>query len=308
METYVVALGGNALLGFGEKPTYETENKNALRAARSMVPLLKRKVRLVITHGNGPQVGDELLRGEFAKSEIPKFPLHVLNAETQASIGTMLELAIRSELARAGLKRDIATVLTHVVVDRKDHAFTDPTKPIGPFYTKAKLNAELKKEKFDFISEEGKYRRVVASPKPLAIVEVEAIKRLTALGTIVIASGGGGIPVFKDGNAYSGAKAVIDKDRTAQLLATSMGASRLIILTNVGFVYRDYGRKRLPIRAMNAAELSDVLGTFERGTMRPKLEACLHFVQQGGKKAYIGDLFRLDSVLSGKTGTTITKV
>lgn len=306
MKTLVLAIGGNALLGFGDKPTFEVQYANAARLARSLRPLLRRKeLGIVITHGNGPQVGDELLRNGFAEKEIPGMPLHVLTAETQAIIGTMLEMALMHELYKMGTKREVVVVLSHVRVDRRDIAFDEPTKPIGPFYTKAQLEDALKRGRFRFVEERGRYRRVVASPAPLEVVELEAIRALAAEKAIVIAAGGGGIPVVAERGACRGVDAVIDKDATSQLLASSLGADTLAILTNIDLVYRDYKRKAGPIRRIAAGKLN--LSAFEEGTMRPKLRACTEFVRRGGKRAFIGNLFKISAILEGTSGTEVVR-
>jgi carbamate kinase len=308
METFVVALGGNALLDFGEKPTFNVQHRNAVRAARGLVPLLKREnTGIVITHGNGPQVGDEFLRGEFAKKEIPILPLHALVAETQAFIGTMLELAIRQELLRINPNREVIMLLTHVTVNSKDGAFRNPSKPIGPFYTKAQLEAELKRESFSFVEVRNRYRKVVASPNPLKIIEIDAIKKSIKEGAVVIAGGGGGIPVVLSNGIYKGMDAVIDKDLTTERIASSLKADTLAILTNVDYVYMDYKSKTGPIKRIETSRLKPLLDKFEAGTIKPKLQACINFIEHGGNAAYIGNLFKLESILSNKSGTKITK-
>lgn len=307
MKTLVLAIGGNALLDFGEKPTFDVQYRNAMRLARGLGPLLKRKeLRIVITHGNGPQVGDELIRNKFAERKIPSLPLHVLAAETQALIGTILEAAIRQELSRIGATKEVAVVLTHVCVKRSDKAFKNPTKPVGPFYTKEQLDEALRSGRFDFARERGHYRRVVASPEPLKILELDAIKELMKK-EIVVAAGGGGIPVIEDGGAFRGVDAVIDKDATSQLLANELKADTLAILTNVDCVYFDFDGRKRPIRRIRAWKLKGSLDEFEEGTIRPKLSACIKFVESGGKAAYIGDLFKLKEMLAGKSGTKVVR-
>jgi carbamate kinase len=308
METFVVALGGNALLDFGEKPTFSVQYRNASRTARSLSPLLKRDdTSIVITHGNGPQVGNELLRNEFAKEEMPRLPMHVLIAETQAFIGTMLELALKQELIRIGSRREVVALLTHVCVDSKDGAFEKPAKPIGPFYTRMQLETELRREPFSFIKRRGRYRRVVASPEPLKIMEIGAVRTLIKRNAIVIAAGGGGIPVIEERGSYRGIDAVIDKDLTTQLLASSLKADTLAILTNFDRVYRDYGNRREPISRIRIGELGAIVDCFEEGTMQPKLRACMRFIENGGRAAYIGNLFRLEAMLAGTSGTEIVR-
>ena len=242
MDAIVVALGGNALLQRGEKPSFHLQMKNISETAWRLAKVMaKSRHGFVITHGNGPQVGDEFLRNFFAKGEIPKLPLHILNAETQAMIGSMLELELGNELKRQGSGKRVSTIITHVLVSRKDPAFEKPTKPIGPFYTEAHLERELEEEKFHYAKVDGEYRRVVPSPRPLEILEINEIEALAKRGDIVICCGGGGIPVFNSGKAHMGAEAVIDKDSTTQLLSNSIGAKRMVILTNVDYVYKSLG-------------------------------------------------------------------
>ncbi len=302
MDALVIALGGNALLQNGEKPSFPVQLKNARRTAKSIARRLAKEKAFVITHGNGPQVGYELLRNIYAGRKLPQMPLRIINAETQAIIGSILQSAIASELEKIGSKKRICTVLTHVVVDRKDKAFENPTKPIGPLYSKKELQKQLKIEKFDYVMTGLLYRRVVASPRPLKIIEIGQIKELVEDGFGVICCGGGGIPIFDD---WNGANAVIDKDRTTQHLANSIKASRMAILTNVDCVYKDYLGRRVPIKKIEASSIGESLGDFDEGTMRPKLEACTDFIMNGGKRAYIGSLFSLDSALAGTSGTLI---
>ncbi len=304
MKRIVIALGGNALLQRGEKPTFAVQLRNAQKTAKHLARALKSYGSgFVITHGNGPQVGDEFLRNLYASKEIPKLPLSILNAETQALIGSIIELSLSRELKST----DISTVITHTLVDKNDKAFAKPTKPIGPFYTKAQLDEELRKESFKYIKANGAYRRVVPSPKPLRILEIGAIKELLKSGHGVICCGGGGVPIFRSGSNYVGAEAVIDKDRTTELLATQIKAERMVILTNVDYVYTDYKRKKGGLAEIEAGKLRKMLGSFEEGTMRPKLEACISFIEHGGKSAVIGSLFDADNVISGRGGTRVTR-
>lgn len=303
----VVALGGNALLREGEEATFRNQILNVVRAAHSLAPSFSKIERgFALVHGNGPQVGDEYLRNEYSAGHVPSMPLHVLGAESQALIGSMLELALLDEFIQTGSKKKVCTVITHTVVDPNDPAFSRPSKPVGPFYTKKQLDDELSKEKFDYVTQDGRYRKVVASPKPLEILELEQIKSLIDKGYIVICCGGGGSPVHKvDGKGYRGTDAVIDKDRTAQLLATSLRADELVILTNPEKVYWDYGTNKKPIDTISAKKLKPELGSFEDGSMRPKLEACINFIENGGKAARIGSLYKFDDVIAGKNCTTI---
>jgi carbamate kinase len=305
METIVVALGGNALLREGEAPTFSNQLKNVHKAAKGLAKLITKGERLVITHGNGPQVGEELIRGKYAKGKVPQMPLYIIDAETQAFIGSILEGALLDELSKLGKKGKICTIITHVLVDSKDKALRHPTKPIGPFYSRGELEAELKNEKFAYVKEEGKYRRVVGSPEPKKILELDEIKSMVKNGYVVICCGGGGIPVCKSGKSYKGVDAVIDKDSTSQLLANNIGAEKLYIFTKIDYVYSDYKHLRGPVRRMRASEIAKKLNTYEEGTWRPKMAAAARFIKNGGKEVRIGALDAVEEVVSGRSGTLI---
>ena len=308
METFVLALGGNALLKKGEKPTFETQTHNISRAAASMADTLAWKdTNFIITHGNGPQVGAEIMRNHYAKESVPQLPMGILTAETQALVGSMLECAVRAELRKRRISKKVCTVITHTLVDPRDSAFANPTKPVGPFYSKAELAAELKHRKFKYVQEDGKYRQVVASPTPLAVLEADAIRQLLDDDHIVICCGGGGVPVHEQDGVYTMVPGVIDKDLTTQVLANSIGADRMVILTDAECVYGNYQRRSQPLRAISARELRRSVSNYEQGTIRPKIEACLRFIEHGGRSAYIGNLFMLNEVIMGKSGTKITK-
>ena len=294
METIVIALGGNALLNKGEEPTFGIQSKNAARAAHVLAPLLAQNKRFLITHGNGPQVGEELLRNRYALGHVPSLPMHILNAETQALIGSMFETALLEEFRKLGVSKGVSTIVTHVLVDKDDPGFKRPTKPVGLFYTKRQLEAELKKEGFEFAKFGSEYRRVVASPKPLEILELQAIKQAAERG-IVICCGGGGIPILKGIGFHSG-RAVIDKDLTSALLASSVDASELVILSNIDYI--DDPETGRPIKEATVKTLTKKLGEFEEGTMRPKVEACINFVN-GKKIAHVGNLFKTERELKG---------
>ena len=304
----VIALGGNALLREGQKPTYDNQYSNLKKAAGQIAAVARNpSTKLLVTHGNGPQIGCELLRNEYAKSRLPVLPMHILNAETQASIGSMIVAALSGEFKRRGISRGVATVLTHTVVNVRDPAFRHPTKPIGPFYTRAQLSAELRRGRFSYVEERGKFRRVVPSPKPMAVLESAAIKAMVSNGTVVVAGGGGGIPIVNSGRAYAGVAAVIDKDSTARLMANAMHADTLVILTDVSGLYHDYPNSRSIVRRMSARELKLTIPKLEEGTMRPKAEACVRFLENGGSRAYIGKLPDLEKILAGKAGTAISR-
>ena len=304
MAYIVIALGGNALLRKGQKPSCSVQMNNIRKTARSMAwALSKLNMPFVLTHGNGPQVGDEFLRNLYAK-EVPATPLYLLNAETQAYIGSMLQLALEEQFRLLGKALKICTIITHTVVSKGDLAFKKSTKPIGPFYTKAQLDAELKREHFQFVRVRGMYRRVVPSPKPTSILEAAQTKALLDAGYSVICCGGGGVPICKEKSGFSGANAVIDKDRTTAMLADLLKAKRMIILTDVDSVRDQMGRRA---KSMSASEIKRSLNYFEEGTMRPKLESCMLFVSKAGRQASIGNLYKLDKILKGKSGTVIRR-
>lgn len=301
----VIALGGNALLQKGESYSYENLVKNARRTAKVLAKPLSNR-RFVITHGNGPQVGDELLRNINARKEIPELPLHILTAETQATIGSILETSFLEEFEKTGDKKDICVLETHVLVSKKDRAFGNPAKPIGPFYSKFELDKELKRSGFDYVRESKGFRRVVPSPEPIGILEKRQILSLVSLGYGVICCGGGGIPMArKNGNngTYAAVEAVIDKDKTTRLLANLMNANEMVILTDVDYVHGHDNME--PIKKIKASALEKDIPKFEDGTMRPKLEAATEFIKKGGRIARIGNLYKADKVLSGESGTLV---
>jgi carbamate kinase len=305
MKTVVIALGGNALLDPSGKQSLSKENKNIDMVTREIALICKNSSdRIIITHGNGSQIGEELMRNEHAKKYVQKLPLRLLNAETQAVLGSIIETSLLNNLKTVGSKKDVCVVLTHVLVDEKDPAFRKPLKQIGPFYSKRELEEELKLDRFEYIRYESKYRKVVASPKPNRILELDTIRR-EADKNIIVSCGGGGLPVINKGNRLVSVDAVIDKDLTSQLLATSIGADMLIILTNADYIYRDYKKLKGPIKKITAKELRVMAGSLEAGTMRPKVEACIEFIENGGKAAYIGNVFKLSLILNGRSGTKI---
>ncbi|MEM3781593.1 MAG: hypothetical protein QXT43_01345 [Candidatus Micrarchaeaceae archaeon] len=299
MHIATIGIGGNALLSPKGKQNILGEFAATGKIAKSIAKL-SYKYKTVVTHGNGTQVGDELLKNLNTKARA--LPLYLLNAETQASIGSVLENAINSR----GPKTKFCTVLTHVLVSEDDPAFAKPTKQIGPFYSKDELERELKREKFSYIEKRGMFRRVVASPAPKKVLELEVIRHLLkSFG--VVCGGGGGIPLFKKGSAYAGANAVIDKDLTTQLIANGVGSERLVLLTNVDFVYGSLDDKSTAIKRIHAGELKGMLGLFEEGTIRPKVEAAIRFIERGGKLAQIGNINAAERVLLENYGTCIIK-
>jgi carbamate kinase len=299
--TAVVALGGNALIRPGERGTAAEQRANLREACAALRPLLGDE-QVVVTHGNGPQVGNELLRQERAAAEAPPLPLYLAVAQTQAEIGALIE----SELAPVA-GRPVVCLLTHVLVAEDDPAFEEPTKPIGPFYDEAKAR-ELESERgWRVVHDAGRgWRRVVPSPRPLKVVELDAIRSLLEAGTIVIACGGGGIPATRRGEHLAGIDAVIDKDRASSLLARSLDADRLVILTEVPAVYSGFGTARQEeLRELSADDADALAPELAAGSMRPKVEASVEFVRATGREALITSPAALGDALEGRSGTRI---
>jgi len=306
----VIALGGNALLKRGQKGSFEEQYQNVRATASKIAVLIERGYKIVLTHGNGPQVGATLLRHEAAKSIVPPFPLDACGAETQGSIGYMIQQALRNELKARGIDKYVVTVITRVIVDKHDLAFQNPTKPIGPFYSKDEADS-LKQQKPGLTIKEDAgrgYRRVVPSPDPKIIAERSAIRALVDAGYVVVACGGGGIPIIEEGTSAIGVEAVIDKDLAGQRLATLIGANIFVILTDVKGAYIDYGTpKQELITEITSGKLKNYLreGQFKEGSMAPKAQAAIRFVEAGGERAIIADLGSLIEALDGKTGTHV---
>jgi carbamate kinase len=301
--TTVVALGGNALTRAGQRGSAEEQLANARRACAALAPLLGDS-EVVVTHGNGPQVGNELLRHERAADEAPPLSLWLAVAQTQAEIGALLE----GELASVA-SRPVACVLTHVVVAEDDPAFGDPTKPVGPFYEADRARVLERERGWRLRADAGRgYRRVVPSPAPREIVELEAIQALLAAGTCVIACGGGGIPVTRRDGGFEGVDAVIDKDRTSALLACALGADRLVVLTDVPAVFRRFGTpEQDEIRNLDADQAGALAAELDAGSMRPKLEAAAEFVRATGGDVVITSPDSLADALAGKAGTRVSR-
>jgi carbamate kinase len=309
MHTAVVAIGGNSLIKAGEKGTIAEQMANVRRTSDALVALIADGYNLVITHGNGPQVGAALLRSERAGDEAYRLPLDVCVAATQGEIGYLLQQALTERLAKAGLKRPVVSLLTQVVVAKDDPAMTHPTKPIGPFYTQR--DAESRRAQFGWavVDDAARgWRRVVPSPQPLEIIEERAIRALVETGALVIACGGGGIPVVREDGHFTGVDAVIDKDSASVLLALQLKAELLVISTDADFVYVNYRKPdQRPIEHIDAAELRRLYeaGQFPPGNMGPKIAAALRFVEHGGERALITSYERLAEAMRGHTGTHI---
>jgi carbamate kinase len=297
----VVALGGNALMRPGEKGTAAEQRANLRETCAALTPLLADDV--VVTHGNGPQVGNELVRQERAADEVPPLPLYLAVAQTQAEIGALIE----SELA-AVASRPVVCLLTHVRVDPEDPAFKRPTKPVGPFYDERQAR-ELEADRSWVVREDAGrgWRRVVPSPIPLEVVEVDAVRTLLATGTIAVACGGGGIPVSARNGRLAGIDAVIDKDRASSLLAVALGAERLLILTDVPAVSRAWGSpEQEELRSLTAVEAEELLPDLAAGSIGPKVEASIAFARATRRDALITSAAVLEDALAGRAGTRIS--
>jgi carbamate kinase len=306
----VVALGGNAILWRGEKGTYEEEMAHVLETVLNLKPLIEAGAEMAITHGNGPQVGNILIQNKAASSEIPPMPMFVCDAMCQGEIGYMIAQAMANILGQAGIKRETATVVTQIEVDKNDPAFKNPSKPVGPFYGKEDAEKISSATGFIFKEDAGRgYRRVVPSPEPLTIVEIGTIRNLMRDGAIVIAAGGGGIPVIRQSAMLAGIDAVIDKDKAGALLADEVDADILIILTAVEKVCLNYGSdKEAKLNTMTVSEAKTHLsqGQFAEGSMKPKIEAAIKFVaSKASRKALITQTSSLGEALAGKNGTWI---
>jgi carbamate kinase len=310
-RSMLLAIGGNSLIRAGEKGTVAEQLANARRTAGAIIGLIRDGYRLVITHGNGPQVGADLLRSERAADQVPGLPLDVCGAATQGEIGYLLCQSLHDELEAAGLHAPLVSLITQTVVSRDDPAMQHPTKPIGPFYSRA--DAEQRKHAFGWqIVEDAArgYRRVVPSPEPIDIVELEVIRDLVNDGVLVVAVGGGGIPVVRCNGTLQGVEAVIDKDRASALLASRLGVDIFAISTDADFVYRDYKTStQQPLTRVTVSEMEAHLraGQFPPGNMGPKVESALRFLRNGGHEVIITSYQHLYEAVAGRAGTHIVR-
>lgn len=306
----MIALGGNALLKRGEKGSFEEQYHNVKATVTKIADLIQRGYKIVLTHGNGPQVGATLLRHEAAKNIVPAFSLDACGAETQGFIGYMIQQALRNELKSRGIDKYVITIITRVIVDKHDSAFQNPTKPIGPFYSKEEAS-KVKEQRPELVIKEDAgrgYRRVVPSPDPKIIAERYAIRALVDSGFVVVACGGGGIPIIEEDGLAVGVEAVIDKDLAGQRLATLIGANIFVILTDVDGAYVNYGTpKQELIKEITSGKLRNYLrdGQFKEGSMAPKVEAAIRFAESGGERAIIASLGSLIEALDAKAGTQV---
>lgn len=305
----VVAIGGNAILNENNKGTIDEQLENIRVVCSKIVSMVSQGYQVVITHGNGPQVGQALLRHKLSSVAVPESTLDVCGAETQGLLGYLIQQSLRNELKRAGIYRDVTAVVTQVLVRKDDQAFQLPTKPIGPFYSKEEAEEMARKYNKNIIEDSGRgYRLVVPSPVPVDIVEKNSILSLLQSGAIVIAAGGGGIPVIEQGDELAGIEAVIDKDLASSVLAKMIGAEYLMLLTGVEKVCINYKKPnecQLDTITVSQAEKYLGEGQFPEGSMAPKIRAATEFVKNGGHKAIITTLSNICQALQGKTGTAI---
>jgi carbamate kinase len=308
-RTALIAVGGNSLIRAGEKGTIEEQRANTRRTAQAIVSLIERGYELVVTHGNGPQVGAALIRSERASNQVYGHPLDVCDATTQGEIGYLLQQSLCNELAARGLRHPVATIVTQVVVAADDPAMGRPSKPVGPFYARAEAEAKERELGWRIVEDAARgWRRVVPSPEPLAIVEEPVIKALLAQGVLVVAVGGGGIPVLRDGATLTGVEAVIDKDRASALLAARLGVDLFIISTDATHVFLDY--KKPTQRALERVTAVDLqahydAGHFPPGNMGPKVESALRFLRHGGHECVITSYEHLVDAVTGAAGTHV---
>lgn len=310
-RTLLVALGGNAILQPKQEATFENQLANVTASCRILAKLIRMGYRLIITHGNGPQVGNILRQNEEARQVVPQMPLDVCSAESQGLIGYMIQQAMRNELELLGIDKSVVSIVTRVEVSSDDEAFRNPTKPIGAFYSEEEAQAFMQ-EKGWIMKEDANrgWRRVVPSPLPLHIIEADVIAKLLNEDHIVIACGGGGIPVVrKPDGTYRGIEAVIDKDHSACKLAQEIGADVLLILTDVDNVYIHYGRPgQRALTRVTPPEMERFRreGHFSEGSMQPKIDAASRFADSGGT-SIICSLHEADLALEGERGTLIMK-
>ena len=310
MKTVVIAIGGNSLIKDAQHQSVPDQFAAVVETVRHITDLLERNYRLVITHGNGPQVGFILLRSEHSRGLLHQVLLDSIVADTQGALGYQLQQALENEFRRRGLKKSVATIVTQTLVESSDPAFTRPTKPIGEFYTREQAEERIRVEQWTMAEDAGRgWRRVVASPKPIRIIEAEVVRHLVKDGYVVVAAGGGGIPVVADAaGILRGVPAVIDKDLASAVLANQIGADLLVISTAVEKVCLNFGQPgQQELASMTVAEANRFLaaGHFAAGSMRPKVEACLHFIQRGAREAVITCPGKLSLALSGGSGTRI---
>jgi len=311
-EKVLIALGGNALLQAGEKGTDKDQLKHVDETAKHFLDIIKAGYLISVTHGNGPQVGAILLQNELSKDTIPSMPLDICGAQSQGFIGYMIQRLTYNQITKQKDDIKVVSVLTQVLVDKTDPAFENPSKPVGQFYTEEEAKRLRVEKKWTMVEQIGKgYRRCVPSPEPKDIIEKFSIKELFSKKVIVISCGGGGIPVIKNSDGtLTGVEAVIDKDKTASLLAQAIEADILMILTDVEKAYINFHKpNQEALGKITVQEARKYLAEeqFGKGSMGPKVEAACRFVEKGGKRSIITSLAKAVDALNGKTGTIISK-
>jgi carbamate kinase len=305
----LVAMGGHAFIQSDERGTIEDHERNAQNIATVLMTLVERDYRVIITHGNGPQVGHLLLQNEMAKGESPDMPLDVLVAMTEGSLGYILQQALLNELRARDIRRYVVTVVTQVLVGKDDPAFDSPTKPIGPFLSRA--DAESRRDRLGWVIREDAggrgWRRLVASPKPTRVIQADMIRQAAQAGHIVIAGGGGGVPIrIGSDDTYKGVEAVVDKDLTSAVLAASVEAELLIMLTSVPQVFKNFGQPdQVGLGAVTLAEIEQLHreSPFPPGSMGPKIDGIIDFLKKGGRRALITNAETLPLAIQGSGGT-----
>jgi carbamate kinase len=304
----IVAMGGHAFMQKGEVGTIEDHERSAARIAEILMTLVNSGYEMVITHGNGPQVGSLLIQNECCKNDVAPMPLDVLVGMTEGSLGYILQQSLLNELRRQDTRRFVVTVVTQVLVDEADPAFEAPSKPIGPFFSKDEAQDRAKRLGWKVQEETGRgWRRLVASPRPIKVIQRDMIRDAARSGHVVVACGGGGIPIVeKPDGRYTGIEAVIDKDLTSSVLGVDIGAELLIILTAVPNVYVDFGKPEQ--RALGAVTIEEIErlqaeGHFAPGSMGPKIEAVIQFLRRGGRRALITNPESLPEAIEGRGGT-----
>jgi len=308
----LIAFGGNALLSERQRGSQKEQIKSAEQAARLMASVVRKGYELIIVHGNGPQVGNLLIQQEAAAAQIAPYSLDICDAMTEGSMGYLLERALVNEFRRQSIDKEATTVVSMVLVDRHDPAFEKPTKPVGPFYAPERAEHLAKNKGWTMVEDAGRgWRKVVPSPKPIDVVPKWIIRDLVLAGRIVIAAGGGGIPVILNTNGlYEGVEAVIDKDYAASLIAREVGVDLFIILTAIERVYADFGKpaqREIPVLSIEEADRLLAEGQFPAGSMGPKIRAAVEYIRAGGKEVLITDAAHLKAALLGRTGTRIVK-
>ena len=306
----LIAFGGNALLPDSQRGLQDEQMRHAQKAAELMAHIVQKGYELIIFHGNVPQVGNLLIQMEESVTKIPPYSLEICDAMTEGSMGYMLERAIINELRKHSIDKEAITIITQVIVDKDDPAFQAPTKPIGPFYTRFRAKELAREKKWTIVEDAGRgYRRVVPSPKPIDVVPKWVIRDLVQAGRVVIAAGGGGVPVIINSRGlFEGVEAVIDKDYAASLIAREVKVDLFIILTGIDRVYINYGQPdQKPLDVLGIAQARELLlqGQFPAGSMGPKIRAAIEFIEAGGTEVLITSAGHLKAALINRSGTRI---